>query len=296
MSQQQTGSIYTLTDPRDDSIRYVGRTTQHPLERLAGHLASASNPAMRVWLNALALQGLTPRLDVIVRPLLTRLDEEEQHQIQRHAQAGHRLFNAPHYHQHIADLWHAAAPTPAALKRNDATATKVDEYAHRLYGDVAAASAAGKITRWQAAARVLVRVPAVAAVFLWHALASIAPVRWAVKASLVGYFLWGPIGLDRLARDKLLPLLPVHEGIEFWHTYLERPALNVALWLFGIAVVMGVLSYSSVRETAAAQPRKPRGVPRTDTGAVDIAAAAAAALDRAIPDAARRDTRQPESD
>ncbi|MEU3507937.1 hypothetical protein ABZ733_08395 [Streptomyces longwoodensis] len=290
MSKQQTGSIYTLTDPRDDSIRYVGKTTQHPLERLAGHLASASNPAMRVWLNALALQGLTPRIDVIAQPPLARLDEEEQLQIQRHARAGHRLFNAPHYHRHIADLWQAAAPTPAALKRDDPIATKVDEYAHRLYGDVAAASAAGKITRWQVAARVVVRVPAVAAVFLWHALATITPLRWAVKAAVFGYFLWGPVGLDRLARDKLLPLLPVHESLQLWHTYLERPALNLALWMIASALVMGLLSYSSVRETAAAQPRQPRGPLQAD-----LAADAATALDRAIPAPARRGTKQPDS-
>ncbi|MFF7870500.1 hypothetical protein ACFZCT_29075 [Streptomyces qaidamensis] len=291
MSMQQTGSIYTLTDPRDDSIRYVGKTKQHPLERLAGHLASASNPAMRVWLNALAMQGLTPRIDVIAQPSLNRLDEEEQQQIQRHAQTGHRLFNAPYYHRHISDLYQAAAPTPAALKRDDAIASKVDEYAHRVYGDVAAASAAGKITRWQAAGRVLMRAPAVALVFLWHALASIPPVRWATKAALFGYFLWGPLGFDHLAKDKLLPLLPLHEGIEFWHAYLERPALNFCMWMVGIAGLMALVSYSSVRESAAAKPDPSRSMPHTGTDPADIAAAAAAALDRAVLGPERRHTK-----
>jgi hypothetical protein len=283
MRKQQTGTIYTLTDPRDGRIRYVGKTKQDPLERLAGHLASASNPAMRVWLNALAIQGITPRIDIVATPPLDRMDEEEQRQIRRHADAGHRLFNAPHYHRNIADLYQTASLTPAALKRDDVAVSKVDEYGHRVYGDIAAASAAGRITRWQAAGRVLLRMPAVAVVFLWHTLASIPPLRWAVKIALIAGFLWGPMGLDRLAKDKLLPHLPVQRGVGFWHDYLEQPALRFALFLIGGAVVTALATYSSVRESAGAKPRPSGTASRKNREQTDLVAAAAADLDRVTP-------------
>lgn len=289
MTKQQTGTIYTLTDPRDGRIRYVGQTKQDPLGRLAGHLASASNPAMRVWLNALALQGLTPRIDVIASPLLGRMDEEEQRQIRRHADTGHRLFNSPYYHRNIADLYQAAAPMPAALKRDDVAATKIDEYAHRVYGDIAAASAAGRITSGQAAGRVLLRMPAVAGVFLWHTLASVPLLRWAVRITLFAGFLWGPLGLGRLAKDKLLPHLPMRQGVEFWHDYLEQPAFRLALFMISGAAITALAAYSSVCESAAAKPRSSGSASRRGRDQTDLAAAAAADLDRAIPGALVQD-------
>lgn len=287
MATQQTGTIYTLTDPRDGRIRYVGKTKQDPLERLAGHLASASNPAMRVWLNALALQGLTPRIDAIAAPQLAQMDDEEQRQIRLHADAGHRLFNAPHYHRNISDLYETAAPAPAALKRDDAAVSKVDEYAHRVYGDIAAASAAGKITRREAAAKVLWRAPTVALVFLWHTSASIPPVRWAAKTALFGYGLWA-VGFDRLMRDKVFPHLPLRAAEEFWHAYLARPLLHLGLLYLAACAVTALIAYSSVRESAAAQPRsggfdrRSRTPLDTETNPMAIAAAAAAALDSAL--------------
>ncbi|MFJ6073685.1 hypothetical protein ACIQFU_23060 [Streptomyces sp. NPDC093065] len=280
MSKQQTGTIYTLADPRDSSIRYVGQTKQDPLERLAGHLASASNPAMRVWLNALALQGLTPRIEAIATPLIDRLDDEEQRQIQHHADAGHRLFNAPHYHRHIADLYKAAAPAPAVLKRDDVAAGKVDEYAHRVYGDIAAARVAGKLTRGQAITKVLLRVPGVVAVFVWHTLASLTPMRWAAQSALAGWALW-VIGFDHLVQDKVLPHLPIEQASEFWHEYLQRPAINLVLLYLAGSVLAALAAYSSVRQSAEAQPRTTS--PLHD----DLVAAAARALDAAAP-------RQPE--
>lgn len=280
MATAKNGTIYTLTDPRDGRIRYVGKTKQDPLERLAGHLASASNPAMRVWLNALALQGLTPRIEAVATPLLSRMDDEEQRQIQRHADAGHRLFNAPHYHRNIVDLYQAAAPSPTALKRDDVAASKIDEYAHRVYGDIAAARVAGKISKPWAAARVLGKAPVVAVVFLWHTLASIPPVRWAAKAAVFGWGLW-EIGFDRLARDLVLSRLPLREAADFWHTYLARPFTNLGLLLLAVALLTALMSYASVRQSAEAKPAVPKR--RTHEEDRAIAAAAAAALDAAIP-------------
>lgn len=288
MATQQTGAIYTLTDPRDGRIRYVGKTTQDPMERLAGHLKSASNPVMRVWFHALALQGLTPRIDTIDTPLLQKLDAEEQRQIEQHAKAGHRLFNAPYYHHNIADLYQHAAPTPEALKRDDVIMRKVDDYAHRMYGEIAAASAAGKISRNGAAGQVLVRMPAVALVFLWHLACSIPPLRWGAKASIWVWGLW-MVGFNRLAHDKVLPYLPLREAEAFWYAYLARPLTNIGLTLVGAALFMALIAYWGVRESAGAQRPKQTASPRGHLTPAETAAAAAAALDAAVPSPLRAD-------
>lgn len=282
MPRTTTGTVYTLTDPRDGTIRYVGKTTQEPLQRLAQHLASPSNPVMRVWFHTLALQGMTPRIDAIANPPLMRLSAEEQRQIKRHAKDGHRLFNSPYYHQNLPDLYQAAAPAPEALKRDDVLARKVDDYAHRVYGEIAASRAAGQLSRAQAAGRVLVRMPAVAFVFLWHLLASIPPVRWATKAALWCWAVW-IVGFDRLLRDKVLPHLPMAAAASLWREYLAVPVMHVALTFLGCAVVAALLAYSSVYESAAAKRGLHAGRPQRKPLADDaVAAAAAAALDRAF--------------
>lgn len=110
------GSIYTLTDPRDGAIRYVGKTTKSLTERLAGHLASPTNPAMRLWINTLSAQRLVPVITSVSTVIEPQLDAEEQRQIKKHARAGHRLFNSPYYRQHLGDLTSVApvvAPTRA---------------------------------------------------------------------------------------------------------------------------------------------------------------------------------------
>ena len=280
MATPQNGTIYTLTDPRDGQIRYVGQTKQTPLDRLAGHLASASNPAMRVWFNALALQGLTPRIDTIATPRLNQMDAEERRQIEEHAKAGHRLFNAPYYHRNIVDLYQAAAPAPSALKRDDVTAGKIDEYAHRVYGNIAAASVAGKISKVRTVVRVLALTPAVAAVVIWHALAGVPPIRWATKTTLIIWALW-EVGFDRLAQDRVLPHMPLSEAAQFWNMYLQRPLMNLALAFAAAAVLTALMAYASVRESAEAKPR-PSDAGRSNDPAA-IAAAAAAALDAAVP-------------
>ncbi len=282
MPKPQTGTIYTLTDPRDGRIRYVGKTKQEPMERLAGHLASASNPVMRVWFHALALQGLTPRIDTIATPTLNELDTVEKREIERHAKAGHRLFNAPYYHHNISDLYQVAAPTPDALKRDDVIVRKVDDYAHSVYGEIAAASAAGKISRNKAAGQVLLRMPAVALVFLWHTACAVPPLRWGAKLAFWLYALW-VVGFDRLARDKVLRHLPLREAEEFWHAYLQRPLTNIGLTIVGAALFMALISYWGVRESAGAQRPKPASATRGSRSSLEIAAAAAAALDAAVP-------------
>jgi len=41
--------VYALIDPRDESIRYVGKSS-NPARRLATHMSRAAAPAMRSWI------------------------------------------------------------------------------------------------------------------------------------------------------------------------------------------------------------------------------------------------------
>lgn len=56
--------IYTLTDPRDGSVRYVGMT-HRPEGREKQHLCAASTTPMGAWMNDLAAAGVRPSLTII---------------------------------------------------------------------------------------------------------------------------------------------------------------------------------------------------------------------------------------
>jgi hypothetical protein len=281
----QRGTIYTLTDPRNGQIHYVGKTTKPVLERLAGHLASPSNPAMRVWFNALALQAMTPHINAISTPSLDKLAAEEEKQIRLHAEAGHRLFNSPYYHQNMAALVRpVTAATPQALKLNGSTSKKITDFSHTQFGRIAAARVAGKMSRTRATFLVLLNVPVVSLVILWHALVGVRPVRIVMKTALLTYGLWS-LGFDHLLRDKVVAYLPLADGLAFWHEYLARPMTNLG-WLATASLLLtAVVEYHVVADSAkASAPRtaeQPRAVPAPRSG-VDTAAAAAAALDGAL--------------
>jgi hypothetical protein len=64
-------TVYGLVDPRDGSIRYVGRTGLPPETRLAGHLSSlgsqntGGSKKKRAWLRELIEAGLKPGIRVL---------------------------------------------------------------------------------------------------------------------------------------------------------------------------------------------------------------------------------------
>lgn len=104
MTNAKTGSVYTLTDPRDGAIRYVGKTIKPLAERLSGHLASPTNPAMQVWIGTLRVRQLVPVITQIASVPERQLGAEEERLIKKHVQDGHRLFNGPYFQQHLEDL------------------------------------------------------------------------------------------------------------------------------------------------------------------------------------------------
>lgn len=52
--------IYALLDPRDASVRYIGKTVSEPLRRWASHLCQLSRTYKWFWICALKIEGLKP--------------------------------------------------------------------------------------------------------------------------------------------------------------------------------------------------------------------------------------------
>lgn len=282
----RTGTIYTLTDPRDGAVRYIGKTTKPLLERLANHLASPTNPAMRVWINTLGGQGLTPHIAPLTTASAEDLTAEEERQIQRAAAAGHPLLNAPYYHRNIADLIPDRVRTPSRQRKaRSRTGAQSDTYVHRIYGPIAAARAADTMPRWQAALRSLLLAPVVAVVLVWVPAVN-SRLRKALFGLVLGtYYAWD-IGFDRLIRDFVLAAVPTAEIAAFWHQYLAAPFQTAAWHLAGLLLAVGWLTYVQVAHAAgvASGPR-PNAKSRTKEEA--IAALAAQSLDSAIPNPRR---------
>lgn len=60
-------TIYTLTDPRDGAVRYVGKTCQSLARRLRGHLAAAKSRRTHrdCWIFGLVAEGLLPQIRAV---------------------------------------------------------------------------------------------------------------------------------------------------------------------------------------------------------------------------------------
>lgn len=232
MSRSRQGTIYALIDPRDGKIRYIGKTTQTILNRLAGHIAQPTNPAMRVWINSLSLQGLTPRIEAVTTAPLEALDVEEQRQIRRHARQGHRLLNAPYYKNHLADLSgplpQSAAPAAAAAEHEG----RERRVARWLFGRLAQARAEGRVPGWTAGLIVVASSPAYLVLLALSALLASKVVLRCLLVAAWGWMLWES-GFDKAVRELLLPHLPVGDVSALWATYAAGPLSTLAgdlLW------------------------------------------------------------------
>lgn len=85
MTDVETGTIYGLTDPRTNEVRYVGQTTKPIEARLAGHLAAPA-PLVRSWIEALAVEGQLPAITPLREGVpVTKLDEAERAEIAAHS-------------------------------------------------------------------------------------------------------------------------------------------------------------------------------------------------------------------
>jgi hypothetical protein len=89
-------AVYVLVDPRDETIRYVGRT-RSPVTRAAAHgkPQMACNAAMRAWSEELCALALVPRLEIVA------IDEHrgkavETALIRKLRREGFALYNRQH--------------------------------------------------------------------------------------------------------------------------------------------------------------------------------------------------------
>lgn len=276
-----TGTIYALDDPRDGSTRYIGKTTQDPLERLSGHLASATNPAMRVWINALGAQGLLPHMRTVKNVEVDKLDSEEKRQIERHAKAGHRLLNAPHYHQNLKDLFSPSVLPIEESANDEPLRGPVERIAACVYGPTVAKWAAGQLPVMEAAGRVVLLAPIVALAILLRTLFGVRKLRRILLAVAAMFYLW-TIGFGRIVQDFVFPHLPVNDIGRFWREYLSHPLLTLGgHFLFGM-LLLAIRSCSPVVEAARSVQQKQQAQQARASSApdsFDVAAAAAAALD-----------------
>lgn len=271
-----TGSIYTLTDPRDGTIRYVGKTTKPLSERLAGHLASPTNPAMRLWISTLSAQRTIPNITLVTSATETNLGAEEERQIRKHIKQGHRLFNAPHYHQHLHDLTAPPAATkksalPSPVGRPD----PLRDFCHGQYEPIVKRRVAGRISARRAAGVVAARAVLVCVYALWQ----LRIVRWAVGAAAIGWYL-STVGLGHLTEEQVLPRLPSAEAVAFWREYLAGPVSTMAIHAAVVLYVWALAAYGDVYMAVSPPTAARRATPLADP--IDLAVAAAAALDGAL--------------
>lgn len=254
MTTRRQGTVYALIDPRDNKIRYIGKTEKPILARLASHLATPTNPVMRVWINALSLQGLTPRIEPIVTVPVALLEVEEKQQIERHAAEGHRLWNAPYYHQHLADLGQQPTTPTATAQFPDPA------LARWAYGPLARARLNGEAPAWLAVVTVVCGAPVfltlLASRALLRALFCTRPGLLLLAVGGAGYTLWD-VGFDAAVREVLLPQLPVAQWSEFWDAYMGGPLTKLATDSFWPLVAAS----TTVAGSAYAEIAKAAGLP-----------------------------------
>lgn len=88
-------AIYTLSDPRTGSIRYVGKATD-PTRRLSQHLRQRADQNMtpvREWVAGLALDGVKPVMSVVEWCGEHEWKCREVEQIKAYRDAGNDLLN-----------------------------------------------------------------------------------------------------------------------------------------------------------------------------------------------------------
>lgn len=86
--------IYALRDPRDGSIRYIGKANDAE-KRLKSHLRDArrrDTPVYR-WIRLLGNVGMQPTLEVIDRPAADMWEASERRHIIEARERGDRLLN-----------------------------------------------------------------------------------------------------------------------------------------------------------------------------------------------------------
>lgn len=88
--------IYTLSDPRDGTVRYVGRTT-NIYQRFYGHYSKSGGGTLRKqkWIIELRRLGLSPIMEIIEEVNWpNNLKEREKYWIRTYLEQGAPLLNS----------------------------------------------------------------------------------------------------------------------------------------------------------------------------------------------------------
>lgn len=92
-------AIYTLTDPFNQDIRYVGQTQQFPLYRLSQHIMETANkptaelPRKNQWIAELVQLGVSPEIEIVEYCDSSHAHKREQFWINKFRADGHNLYN-----------------------------------------------------------------------------------------------------------------------------------------------------------------------------------------------------------
>jgi hypothetical protein len=92
-------SIYILTDPRDNSVRYVGQSAD-PASRLLGHISDnhmITKSRKHSWVLNLRAIGMTPRMFVVDNVETAESNAAERRWIEHFRAKGADLLNKPTY-------------------------------------------------------------------------------------------------------------------------------------------------------------------------------------------------------
>jgi hypothetical protein len=76
MTESETGFIYTLSDPRNGDVRYVG-ATRRPHARLSEHIEHPHSDQLEMWVSELDAEGHTPDMNIINVATVDELSEKE---------------------------------------------------------------------------------------------------------------------------------------------------------------------------------------------------------------------------
>lgn len=84
-------TIYGLVDPRDNMIRYVGKTNQELIKRYRAHISDKTRSKKTSWIKRLKSIGLLPKCMIIDR--VNNWEEAEKYYIHLFKSAGYNLTN-----------------------------------------------------------------------------------------------------------------------------------------------------------------------------------------------------------
>lgn len=107
LTKAKTAYIYALIDPRDNQVRYVGRTV-NPDSRLYQHLKKSTGLAKQLWLAELKAIGLTPKFEILEIVPIKREKIAEQFWISYHVYKGASLTNYALNHLNEKSMFYAA--------------------------------------------------------------------------------------------------------------------------------------------------------------------------------------------